>query len=280
MPDKYLACRSFRLALCKKALVMGVLNVTPDSFSDGGKYLSHEDAVRRALNIQAEGADIIDIGGESTRPGALQVSAEEEINRVIPVLKKFIKKAKIPVSVDTTKPEVAKEALKAGASIINDVTGLLQDKRMAGVISSYKAAVVIMHIKGTPQTMQRAPHYKNLLFDIREYLKKGIRAARKAGINKDSIIIDPGVGFGKTVKHNLAIINSIGEFRKMGFAVMVGLSRKSFMGKVLGLSVQDRLTPTIACNALAIKNGADIIRVHDVKEAVWTRDIVSEIINS
>ncbi len=280
MPNKYLACRNFKLALSKKALVMGVLNVTPDSFSDGGKYFSHEDAVRRAFNIQAEGADIIDIGGESTRPGALRVSAKEEIDRVIPVLKKFIKKAKVPVSVDTTKPEVAEEALRAGASIINDVTGLLQDERMAGVISSYKAAVVIMHIKGTPQTMQRAPHYKNLLSDIREYLKKGIRAAQKAGINNDSIIIDPGIGFGKTVEHNLTIINSIGGFKEMGFAVMIGLSRKSFMGKVLGLSVEDRLTPTIACNTLAIKNGADIIRVHDVKEAVWMRDIVWEIINS
>ncbi len=279
MPRRYLRCGRFKLALCKRPLVMGVLNITPDSFSDGGRYLSHEDAYKRALKIQQEGADIIDIGGESSRPGACEVSVEEEIKRVIPVLKKFVKKAKIPISVDTRKPEVAKEALKAGASIINDITGLY-DTKTAGIVSLYKAAVIIMHIRGTPRTMQNAPRYKNLLNEIKDALKKGIDIAVRSGINRDSIIIDPGIGFGKTVKHNLEIINNIDKFKKLGFPVMVGLSRKSFMGKILKLDIKDRLIPTVACDTIAITNGADIIRVHDVKEALWTRDIVWEILKS
>ena len=280
MPKRFLVCRQFKLALCKKPLVMGVVNVTPDSFSDGGEYVTREAAYRRALQIQGQGADIIDIGGESTRPGAQEVGVKEEIKRVIPVLKRFIKKAKVPVSIDTRKPEVAEQALKMGASIINDITGLLQNERMAGVISSHKAAVVIMHIKGAPRTMQNAPRYKDLLSEIKNTLKRSVEVAKKAGIKKDSIIIDPGIGFGKTVNHNLRIINSIGRFKELGLPVMVGLSRKSFMGKVLKLDVEDRIIPTIACNAIAIKNGADIIRVHDVKEAIWARDMVYEINNS
>ena len=275
-----MVCRKFKLALCKKPLVMGVINVTPDSFSDGGEYFTHEAAYRRALQIQGQGADIIDIGGESTRPGAQAVSVKEEIRRVIPVLKRFVKRSRIPVSIDTRKPEVAEQALKMGASIVNDITGLLQNERMAGVISSHKAAVVIMHIKGAPRTMQNAPRYKDLLSEIKNTLKRSVEVAKKAGIKKDSIIIDPGIGFGKTVNHNLRIINSIGRFKELGLPVMVGLSRKSFMGKVLKLDVEDRIIPTIACNAIAIKNGADIIRVHDVKEAIWARDMVYEINNS
>ncbi len=259
---------------------MGTLNITPDSFSDGGEYFSHKAAYKRALQIQQEGADIIDIGGESTRPGAKTISVEEELKRVLPVLKKFIKEAKIPISIDTRKPEVAEAALRIGASIVNDTAGLLQDKRMANVISLYKAAVIIMHIRGTPKTMQNAPRYKNLLAEIKNRLKKGARAATKAGIDKRSIIADPGIGFGKTVKHNLKIINNISKFKELGFPIMVGLSRKSFMGKILNLDVKDRLVPTIASNTLAIKNGADIIRVHDIKEAIWTRDMVYEIENS
>lgn len=280
MPDRYLLCRKFKFALWKKPLVMGTLNITPDSFSDGGEYFSHKAAYKRALQIQQEGADIIDIGGESTRPGAKTISVEEELKRVLPVLKKFIKEAKIPISIDTRKPEVAEAALRIGASIVNDTAGLLQDKRMANVISLYKAAVIIMHIRGTPKTMQNAPRYKNLLAEIKNRLKKGARAATKAGIDKRSIIADPGIGFGKTVKHNLKIINNISKFKELGFPIMVGLSRKSFMGKILNLDVKDRLVPTIASNTLAIKNGADIIRVHDIKEAIWTRDMVYEIENS
>lgn len=259
---------------------MGILNITPDSFCDGGKHLSHETAYKRALKMQAEGVDIIDIGGESTRPAAEEVSVKEELDRVIPVLRRFIKKAKVPISVDTKKPEVAQQALKYGASIINDITGLLGNKRMADVIASYDAAVVIMHIKGTPRTMQNAPKYKNLLKEISATLKKGATIAIKAGIGKNSIIIDPGIGFGKTISHNLKIINRLGKFKKLGFPVLVGISRKSFMGKILNLDVADRLTPTIACNTIAMQNGADIIRVHDVAEAIKTRDIVYEIANS
>ncbi|MFH0732695.1 MAG: dihydropteroate synthase [Candidatus Omnitrophota bacterium] len=280
MRNKYLVCRKFKLALCKKALVAGVLNVTPDSFSDGGEYFNIRAAYNRALKMQCEGADIIDIGGESTRPGAAQISVTEELRRVIPLVKKLQTRLKIPISVDTRKPEVAKQALAAGASIINDITGLLHDKRTGHIISSYNAAVIIMHMKGTPQTMQNAPRYTNLISEVKRKLKQGIEAAQAAGINKSSIIIDPGIGFGKTVKHNLKLINNIAEFKKLKFPLLIGLSRKSFIGKTLNLDVGKRLIPTAACNAIAIQNGADIIRVHDVMEGVWTRDMVYSIISS
>lgn len=280
MPKRYLFCRNFKLALSNGALVMGVLNITPNSFFDGGKYFSHEAAYKRAIEIQAQGADIIDIGGESTRPGAKEISIEEETNRIIPVIKRFAKSAKIPVSVDTRKPEVAKEALRAGASIVNDITGLLHDRLMADIVASYNAAVIIMHIKGTPRIMQNAPRYGDLIAEINSKLKKGIDLAIKAGIRKDSIVVDPGIGFGKTVNHNFRILSNIDKFKKLGFPVLIGLSRKSFIGKILNLDVKDRLIPTTACNAIAINCGASIIRVHDIEEAVWTRRIAYEIINS
>ncbi|MBN1406020.1 MAG: dihydropteroate synthase [Candidatus Omnitrophica bacterium] len=276
---KYLVCRKFKIAL-SKPLVMGVLNVTPDSFSDAGKYIKTHDAYKQALKMQAEGADIIDIGGESSRPGAEEISAGKEMDRVIPVLKKFIKKARIPVSVDTKKSEVAREALRCGASIINDITGLTFDAQMKNVIAAYKAAVILMHIKGSPRTMQNKPRYKNLIGEIRAALKNSINIAVSSGINKNSIVIDPGIGFGKTVQHNLEIIDNIAGFKKLGYPVLIGVSRKSFMGRLLKLGIKDRLIPTVACNAIAIANGANIIRVHDVKEAVWTKDIISSIINS
>lgn len=256
---------------------MGVLNVTPDSFSDGGEFLGREAACGRALKMQDEGADIIDIGGESTRPGSLSVSTEEELKRVIPVVRRLRKKLKIPISVDTTKFKVAEAALEEGASIINDISGLRYDEEIASLCATYQAGLVIMHIKGKPRTMQKRPVYKDLLGEIRQYIDKAIKTARKRGVKRQNIIIDPGIGFGKTLKDNLIIIKEITFFKRLGFPVLMGLSRKSFIGKILRLDVEGRLIPTVAANALAIYNGADIIRVHDVGEAVMTTRIVDAI---
>jgi len=259
---------------------MGVLNVTPDSFSDAGKYLRPENACRRALRMQDEGADLIDIGGESSRPGSKGVSAKDEIKRILPVLKKLKNRLKIAVSVDTQKSEVAEVALCEGASIINDISGLRADNKIATLCAKYSAGLVIMHMKGTPRTMQNRPYYKNLLEEIKAYFQKSIRLATEKGVRKNSIIIDPGIGFGKRLQHNLRILKEIQTFKEMGFPVLIGLSRKSFLGKLLGVEVGQRLTPTIAANAISIYNGADIIRVHDVKEAVVAREIASAIAGS
>lgn len=256
---------------------MGVLNVTPDSFSDGGQFLNCDTACKRALQMEKEGADIIDIGGESTRPGSLSVCVKDEIARTIPVIIKLKNKLKIPISVDTTKYEVALAALKEGVSIINDISGLNNDKRLALLCAEYSAGLVIMHIKGRPRTMQKNPVYKDLLKDISAYIRIGIRVAESAGVKRENIVIDPGIGFGKSLGHNLEIIKNIDYFKKIGFPLMIGLSRKSFIGRLSGLKVEERLVPTIAANAIAVYNGADIIRVHDVKEAVTAAEIAYSI---
>ena len=268
MQKRILTARRYKLDLSKRTLVMGVLNVTPDSFFDGGQFLRPSAACKRALQMEKEGADIIDIGAESTRPGSLSVSVDDEISRVMPVISKLKGAIKIPISVDTTKYEVASAVLKEGVSIINDISGLSNDKRLATLCAEYSAGLVIMHIKGKPRTMQKNPVYKNLLSEISKHIRESIKIARDAGVKKESIIIDPGIGFGKRLKHNLEIIRNIGYFKKIGFPLMMGLSRKSFIGTLSALGVEDRLAPTIAVNAIAAYNGADILRVHDVKEAV------------
>ncbi len=246
---------------------MGILNITPDSFSDGGLYFNKQAAVDRALRMQNEGADIIDIGGESTRPGAGRISVKEEKGRVVPVIEAIAGKISIPVSIDTYKSEVAETALKAGSSMVNDISGLRFDRKMPEVISRYNVPVVIMHIKGTPRNMQKNPVYKALIPEITDYLRGGIELARDAGIADDRIIIDPGIGFGKTVEHNFEIIKRLNEFEGLEKPVLLGPSRKSFIGKILGgLPVTERLEGTAAAVAVAIFNGANIIRVHDVKE--------------
>ena len=251
----------------QKTYVMGILNVTPDSFSDGGLFLNEESAIEQALNMVNEGADIIDIGGESTRPGAATVSVKEEIKRVVPVIKALAKKIKVPISIDTCKAKVADEAVSAGASIINDISGLRFDKRMAGVAAQHKVPVVIMHIQGTPGNMQKNPSYVALISEIMDYLRESIHIALKAGVSDDMIIIDPGIGFGKTVAHNLEIINRLDEFKGFEKPILIGPSRKSFIGKLLGgLPVTDRLEGTAAAITIGISKGANIIRVHDIKE--------------
>jgi len=257
----------FTLDFSKRTYLMGILNVTPDSFSDGGRYFDKEAAIRRAQQMVEEGADIIDIGGESTRPGSGPVPVEEEISRTIPVIESLAKNIKVPVSIDTYKAEVAKRALDAGASIVNDISGLRFDREMPKVVSQYKVPVVIMHIKGTPKSMQADPQYEALIPEIIDYMRAGIMLAVKFGIPEDKIIIDPGIGFGKTFEHNLEIIRSLKEFALLEKPLLIGVSRKAFIGRLLGdAPVSERLEGTAAAVAISIFNGANIIRVHDVKE--------------
>ena len=249
-----------------RTYVMGILNLTPDSFSGDGIYKDKNRALKEAERLIEEGADIIDIGGESTRPGSSSVPVEEEIKRVIPVIKKLAKITKIPISIDTKKSVVAKEALDKGASIINDITGLEGDNKMIEVASSYDVGVIIMHIQGAPSSMQNNPVYNDLITDIKEKLFHLVKRAEERGIKKENIIIDPGIGFGKTFKHNLEIINSLARFKVLGKPVLVGPSRKSFIGNILGKEPNERIFGTAASVAIAIQNGADIVRVHDVKK--------------
>ncbi len=264
----------------ERTFIMGILNVTPDSFSEKGIFFDTDTAVRRGMEMAEEGADIIDIGGESTRPGAEQVSPEEELKRVIPVIERLAPKISIPISIDTYKAEVAKRALEAGAEIINDISGLRFDSDMPGVAASSGAAVIIMHIKGTPRDMQQSPTYTSLINEILEYLKDSIRFAEDTGVQPDRVVIDPGIGFGKTIEHNLTILKNLEAFRALAKPILLGTSRKSFIGKVTGADVADRLTGTAATLAIGIMNGADIVRVHDVKEGVQAARMADAIKNA
>lgn len=258
----------FNLNLAKRAQVMGIINVTPDSFSDGGLFFNKDSAIRGVYKLVEEGADIIDIGGESSRPGARAVSLKEELSRVIPIIKECAKRIAVPISIDTQKAEVAQQALDNGASMVNDISGLKNDLAMAKVVAQYKVPVVIMHIKGTPRNMQKNPYYKNLITEIINSLKQSIKIAHQAGIKNNKIIIDPGIGFGKRLRHNLLILKNLTKFKSLGYPISVGTSRKSFIGKVLRKEVEDRLVGSLASAVVAIQNGASILRVHDVEETV------------
>ncbi|MFH1777244.1 MAG: dihydropteroate synthase [Candidatus Omnitrophota bacterium] len=257
------------MALADRTQIMGIVNVTPDSFSDGGKFFNPERAVRHAWKLRNEGADIIDIGGESSRPGARKVSAKEEFLRIRPVVQKLVKRLDCPISIDTYKSEVAERCLDIGVSIINDITALRGDKKMKHVIAKYHAAVVLMHMQGKPRTMQLNPQYDNLISEIIKELKQGIRLAKEAGIGNDRIVIDPGIGFGKTVEHNLLVLKNLADFNALGYPVMIGTSRKSFIGKILNRDEHNRLFGSISTAVIAAAGGAHILRVHD---AAKTRD--------
>jgi len=266
--------------------IMGIVNLTPDSFSDDGLYQAPSSKLQAPSYIIdyvegliKDGADIIDVGGESSRPGAKPVSLKEEISRTIPVIKALAKKIKVPISIDTYKPEVAKQALDNGAVIINDITAL-RDKNMRKVVSRYKAAVVLMHMKGAPRTMQKNPAYQALMEDILEYLKRSIELAQEAGIDKNKIIVDPGIGFGKTTEHNLEIIKNLSQFKVLGRPILVGVSRKSFIGKILNKPILERLHGTISACVLAAAGGAHILRVHDTKEVYEALKINNAILNA
>jgi dihydropteroate synthase len=252
--------------------IMGILNVTPDSFSDGGKYLNVKEAVAHSRIMEREGADFIDVGGQSSRPGSEEITAEEELNRIIPVIEALNNEIKIPISVDTYRSQVADAALEKGASIVNDISAFNFDPSMPQAVAAHNATAILMHIKGTPKNMQENPEYSDLIAEILLYFEKAVWKANVAGI--DQLIIDPGIGFGKTVEHNLKLIKNMFELKKLDCPVMVGVSRKSVIGKITGAEVNDRLGGTIALNAAAILNNVNILRVHDVKEAVQTAKIM------
>lgn len=247
---------------------MGVINVTPDSFSDGGRFYDPVKAIQHGLKLARDGADILDIGGESTRPASDPVPAKEELKRVIPVIRALSQETHVPISVDTRKAEVAYEAIEAGASIVNDVSAMRFDPEMVGVIATAGVPVVLMHMKGTPKDMQINPVYEDLIGEIKEFLRERIGFAESRGIAPEKIIVDPGIGFGKTVEHNLSLIKHLGRFVDLGKPILLGTSRKSFIGKVLQKEVDDREEGTAATVAVGIMNGANIVRVHDVARIV------------
>ncbi len=272
MKAYHIKWNKFQLELGSKTCIMGILNTTPDSFSDGGKYLTYDDAVSHGFDLIEEGADILDIGGESSRPFSEPVSADEEMERVIPVIEKIAGKIDVPISIDTTKAVVAKEAIKAGASIINDISALNHDPDMAGVAAASNVPVILMHMKGKPKTMQINPEYNDLIQEISDFLIQRVDFAVRAGIKKGNIILDPGIGFGKTVEHNLLLIKHLKKIHDLGFPVLMGPSKKSFVQKILSDMNGKNITAssvktgqaTLAAVAACVMNGAHIVRVHDV----------------
>lgn len=272
--------KNFELRLGQRTAIMGIVNVTPDSFSDGGRFYGADAAVAQAERLVRDGADMIDIGGESTRPFAREVSAEEEISRVVPVIQRLADRIPVPISIDTTKAGVAEAALAAGAGMINDISALGMDAQMAAVAARHQVPVILMHMKGSPRTMQVDPTYDDLIGEVRRYLQEAVARAMASGIAADRIIIDPGIGFGKTLAHNLRLIQKLALFADLGVPILIGPSRKAFIRKILSDALQTEIaadrpeveTGTQAALAMAIVNGAHIVRVHDVAN---TRAMVS-----
>ena len=257
---------------------MGILNVTPDSFSDGGNFIAVDTAVAHGVKLVQQGADILDVGGESTRPGATPVSLEEELQRVVPVVKELAGRVSAPISVDTYKAEVARQSLAVGARIINDVSGLTSDAEMAAVARTFRAGVVLMHMQGTPATMQLDPRYDDVVADISRFFEKRLQALAAEGIDSQQVALDPGIGFGKTREHNLALLARLQEFRRFGRPVCLGVSRKGFLGRLLDRSVEGRLAASLAavCHA-ATKNAVQVVRVHDVQETCDALTVIAAI---
>lgn len=262
----------------RRTLIMGILNVTPDSFSDGGRFIEPEEAVAQGLRMVEEGADWIDVGGESTRPWAEPVSADEELRRVMPVVQALAKKG-VAISIDTMKASVARAALESGAEIVNDVSAMSADAAMAGVCREFNAAVILMHMRGTPKTMQYDAEYDDIMGAVFANLAERVEFALRRGIGGDKIIVDPGIGFGKSVDGSLALLKNLGELRSLGLPILVGASRKSFIGKVTGQDAGGRLLGTVAAHTAAILNGAEILRVHDVAGAVMAARVTDAIRN-
>ena len=260
--------RQFELALPRPTLVMGVVNVTPDSFSDGGKFLNPEAAIAHALELVGQRADILDIGGESTRPGAEPVSEAEELHRVIPVIEKLAAKVKIPLSVDTMKPAVARAALQAGASIVNDVAANRKEDAMWKIAAEFRAGYICMHAQGTPQTMQKNPVYADVVREVGDFFGERLEKLNACGVAADQVVLDVGIGFGKTTEQNLQLLANLRSFTTMARPLLIGVSRKSFIGKLLGADMGERMPGSLACACLAIASGVQIIRTHDVAETV------------
>jgi len=267
-PAMLLRAGQFELSFPRPALVMGIVNVTPDSFSDGGKYLDPGAAVEHALRLAGEGAGIIDIGGESTRPNAEPVPEAEELRRVMPVIKRLTGSLKIPISIDTMKPAVARAALAAGASIVNDVAANRGDDEMWRVVAEARAGYVCMHMRGTPQTMQHAPAGGDVVREVEGFFFERIRRLNDCGVTGEQLILDPGIGFGKTPGQNVELLGRLGSFRKFGRPLLLGVSRKSFLGKLLAAELPARLPGALACACMAVEAGVQIIRAHDVAETL------------
>lgn len=263
-----------------KTYTMGILNLTPDSFSDGGSYTDVETAIKRAKKMVEEGADIIDVGAESTRPGATYIEEELELKRILPIVKRLVAEVDVPISIDTYKSRVAEECIKVGAHIINDIKGLKEDPNMAKVVAKYGVSIIIMHIQGNPKNMQKKPIYDNMIEDIKESLRESVEIAIEAGISPKNIILDPGIGFGKTFQGNLEIIKKLCEFKKLEYPILMGASRKGFIGEILGTPPLERLEGNLAVAVISAYNGASIIRVHEVKETVKALKVTDSIKNN
>ena len=272
-----LSWSNYFLDLDRKTHIMGILNVTPDSFSDGGHYVELDKAVAHGIGMTQEGVDIIDVGGESTRPYSQKISSAEEMDRVIPVVEALSKQVPIPISIDTYKSDVAQEALKSGASLINDISALRFDPKMASVVAAAGVPVILMHMKGTPEDMQRSPTYKNLVPEILDFLKDAVDRSAAAGIREDLVIVDPGIGFGKTFDDNLKIIRELTRFRSLQRPLLLGTSNKAFIGHVLDKEAHERETGTMATIAAGVMHGAHIVRVHNVRKAVETVKMIDAI---
>jgi dihydropteroate synthase len=247
---------------------MGIVNVTPDSFSDGGKFLDANAAAAHALKLAGQGAEILDVGGESTRPGAEPVSEAEELRRVLPVIKQLAGRVKIPLSIDTMKPAVARAALEAGASIVNDIAANRDNDAMRRVVAEYQAGYVCMHAQGTPQTMQKNPVYADVVREVGDFFRERLKKLNAGGVPADQVMLDVGIGFGKTMEHNLLLLANLHRFTTMARPLLIGVSRKSFIGKLLGTNVNERLPASLACACRAVESGVQIIRAHDVAETV------------
>jgi len=250
----------------EKTRFMGIINISPDSFYEQSRCNSTDEVLAKAEKMKREGADFLDIGAESSRPGSNPISEQEEIDKLIPVISSLVKIIDIPISVDTYKPTVAKEALQAGAKIINDITGLQKNPEMADVISQFDAGVIIMHMQGSPITMQKNPSYKNVIQEVKEFLEQSVKISKAAGIFSDQIAIDPGIGFGKDQKHNLEILSKLEKFIELGHPILIGVSRKSFIGNILKLPPEGRLEGSLAASVIGVTKGASIVRTHDIKE--------------
>jgi dihydropteroate synthase len=278
MPKMIIQFKRKELNLSSRTHLMGVLNVTPDSFSDGGRFIKPEDAVEQGMKMLEEGADLIDVGGESTRPGSDPVPLSEELSRVIPVIESLSRNTDVPVSIDTYKAEVARCALDAGAQMINDISALRFDPEMKKVAREFCVPIVLMHIKGTPKNMQKDPRYEDVIGEITGYLGQSIKMAQDAGIAEEKIMIDPGIGFGKRLEHNLNVLKNLKKFSILGRPILIGCSRKSFVGKILDAPVEERLEGSLAALAVAVVNGANVVRVHDVKESKRVASMVDAIL--
>ncbi|MBI2089998.1 MAG: dihydropteroate synthase [Deltaproteobacteria bacterium] len=262
-----LSTRHGSLKLAGRTALVGILNVTPDSFSDGGRYLNADEAIAHGVRLAEEGADLIDIGGESTRPGARPVSAEEELERVLPVIRGLRRAVAIPLSIDTYKSRVARAALDEGADVVNDISALRFDPAMASLVVTENVPVVLMHMQGTPRTMQKRPFYRDVVAEVTDFLSERFRFALAEGVKPEQIVVDPGIGFGKDLEHNLALLRDLSALGSLGRPILVGPSRKTFVGKILGIGPEGRLEGSLAAAVAAVLAGANMIRMHDVREA-------------